>query len=158
MVNPITEPLALPLKFLIVREVVGPPRNGREGYTLGRFFFSDGLDDPKIFTLEDQDRRLEEGNPKIPGRSAMPLGQYELTLYESPTKGLVPLFHNVPNFTYCEIHGANKAEQLLGCVAVGMRQEIDGVSHCALALALIVTRMKAAAKANRKVLCTIARG
>lgn len=144
-------------EFKIVREVLMPARNGREGYSLGRFYFNAGQDDPKIFTIEDEDRYLEEGHAKIYSTSAIPLGRYELELYNSPKFGWVPLFKDVPGFSYIEIHGANNAEQLLGCIAVGEHRTIDGVAGCRGVLALIVATMRAAKAGGRKVFCTIER-
>jgi hypothetical protein len=143
------------LEYLIIRFKEGRPQ-GREGFTLGQLFHK-GNPDPICSTLEDEDRRLEKGNDKVPGRTAMPLGRYELELYDSPKHGTVPLFLKVPGFTYTEIHGANCAEQLLGCVAVGMNPTADGVRDCAPAVAMLVTEMRRAAATGQKVFCTIER-
>jgi len=87
----------------------------------------------------------------------MPTGRYELTLYNSPKHGTVPLFNDVPGFSYCEMHKANHAEELLGCVAVGDERTSDGVRDCTPALARIVAEMRAAKIDGRKVFCTISR-
>lgn len=145
----------IPLEFSIVRETcsVGT-EGGPEGFSLGRLY-SDGL--AWCYTLEDEDRRLEEGGIKVYGKTAMPLGRYELTLYHSPKHGVIPLFLEVPNFEYTEIHGANFAEQLLGCVAVGTRKTEDGVANCRPAVNRIVSAMQDAIDEGRKIFCTISR-
>ena len=66
-------------------------------------------------------------------QSCVPEGLYELVPYESPKHGPTWCLHNpslgiysgtpqgVVNFrAYCEIHAANWAEQLLGCIALGL--------------------------------------
>jgi hypothetical protein len=143
-----------PVEFRIVRETCSVGCEGAEGFTLGRIYV-DGL----IFgcTLEDEDRRLEEGVEKVYGKSAMPLGRYKLELYQSPKHGLVPLFKDVPGFTYTEIHKANRAEQLLGCVAVGRVRTPDGVADCAPVLRALVEVMQHAKAEGRDVYCTIER-
>lgn len=87
-------------EWLLVRDWNMPPRNGREGYTLGKLYFERDADHI-CETLEDQDRRLEEGLQQIGGPAAMPLGRYQLTLYRSMRYGLVPMFNAVPTYKYC---------------------------------------------------------
>ena len=144
------------LEFTIVRELCAPGYDGKEGFTLGQIFRD--LNEPRIgFTLEDEDRGLESGGEKIYGKTAMPLGRYRMTLYQSPKHGLVPLFNDVPGFTYTEIHGANRAEQLLGCVAVGQNRTADGVQGCAQTVSRIVSMMLEASASGRESFCTILR-
>ncbi|MFZ4537161.1 MAG: DUF5675 family protein [Propionivibrio sp.] len=145
-----------PAEWVLVREIFSEPRNGREGFTLGRLYFSEG-DEQVCFTLEDQDRHLEDGNGKMYGRTAIPTGRYELTMYNSPKHGRVPLFHGVDGYSYVEIHKANHAEELLGCVAVGAWRTLDGVSGCAGVLADIVAEMGKARIAAKKVFITVKR-
>ena len=143
-----------PLEFLIVRDTNHPSATETEGYCLGKIY-----GDSLYFgeTLEDEDRRLEDGHSKVYGRTAMPTGRYELVLYHSPKRGVVPLFKNVPQFEYTEIHGANTASQLLGCVAVGKIRTANGVATCAPVLQRIVAVMTAAEDEGRKCFCTIRR-
>ncbi len=48
----------------------------------------------------------------------IPEGTYPFTFYYSPENKLtVPLLHDVPNFSYVEVHPANWAYLLKGCVA-----------------------------------------
>ena len=143
-----------PVEFLIVRDFNHPSITEVEGFCLGKIY-SENLYIGE--TLEDEDRRLEEGHSKVYGRSAMPTGRYELTLYHSPKHGVVPLFMNVPNFEYTEIHGANTANQLLGCVAVGKIRTSDGVANCAPVVQRIVAIMQTAEDEGSKCFCTIKR-
>lgn len=143
-----------PLELAIVREICAVGTPAKEGFSLGRIYVSDLY---YGYTLEDEDRRLEEGGEKIYGKTAMPLGRFRLSLYQSPKHGLVPLFHDVPNFTYTEIHKANHAEELLGCVAVGRIRTDDGVMNCAAILDRIVDAMQHAEDEGRECYCTISR-
>lgn len=142
------------MKLTLIRDTFEVEKDGREGFTLGVLY--EGT--RKIcFTLEDQDRKLEEGNGKVYGKSAIPLGEYELELYNSPKHGMVPLLKNVPGFKYVEIHKANKAEELLGCIAVGAIRLPTGVQMCATPLQEIVELMLKA-KGKEKVVLEIKRG
>lgn len=143
-----------PVEFLIVRDLNHPSVDETEGFCLGKIY-GDNLYFGE--TLEDEDRRLEEGHRKVYGRTAMPTGRFELVLYHSPKHGLVPLFLNVPQFEYTEIHGANHSNQLLGCVAVGKIRTADGVATCAPVLQRIVAVMQTSEDEGRKVFCTIKR-
>lgn len=143
-----------PLEIEIVREVFGPPLGLREGFTLGRIFV-DGVF--YGYTVEDQDRYLEVGGTKVFGKTAMPAGRYLITLYNSPKHGLVPLFNDVPQFSYTEIHRANTAEELQGCVAVGKARTATGVANCAAVLQRLVDAIQIAEDEGRACYCTIRR-
>jgi hypothetical protein len=143
------------MKLFLIRDTFEVERDGREGFTLGQLF--DESNRKICFTLEDQDRKLEEGNGKVYGKSAIPTGTYELELYNSPKHGLVPLLKNVPGFKYVEIHKANKAEELLGCIAVGAIRLPTGVQMCATPLQEIV-EMMLKCKGKEKVFLEIKRG
>lgn len=142
------------LEFLILRDVCAEQCGPDEGFTLGRIY-ADGS--YLGYTLEDEDRHLENGEAKIYGKTAMPLGRYRLELYNSPKHGLVPLFKDVPQFTYTEIHAANEAKELLGCVAVGQNRTKTGVSGCRPVLDRILFLMKQAQADGRECFCTISR-
>lgn len=142
------------VEFSVIRDDNNPSVGIVEGFCLGKVYCGD---DYLGETLEDEDRRLEEGNEKIYGRTAMPLGRHELVLYDSPKHGLVPLFVGVPQFSYTEFHGANHASQLLGCIAVGENRTADGVSSCKPVLQQIIAIMQQARDEGRKCFCTISR-
>ena len=85
-------------------------------------------------TIEDVDRGLSFDDPimeltktKVFGKTAIPYGRYELKWYESPRHGRVPLLQDVPGFTFIEIHSANTASQLSGCIACGMMKDANAV-------------------------------
>lgn len=141
-------------EFLIIRDTFRAEAGSMEGFTLGKIF-AEGLYIGE--TLEDQDRGLEKGGVKVPGKTGMPCGRYMLTLYQSPKHGLVPKFENVPQFSYTEIHGANHANELLGCVAVGRVRTADGVAKCSDVVKRIVDLMEVAIEEGKTCWCTITR-
>lgn len=56
----------------------------------------------------------------------IPKGVYTITLYDSPKRGLVPLLCDVPDRTFIEIHPANYAHELEGCIAPGTSSNPNG--------------------------------
>lgn len=54
-----------------------------------------------------------------PQLSCIPTGTYEFAAYVSPKHGTVWMAHNVPDRSFIEIHPANLASELLGCIGVG---------------------------------------
>lgn len=105
----------------LARELEGPA-SIRGFATTGRLSVADAA----YFTIE------QPWNYNIKDRSCVPPGVYELIPYQSPAHGPTWCLHNpgqniygrgaVPNGgrTYCEIHSANWAAQLLGCIALGL--------------------------------------
>lgn len=81
--------------------------------------------DKRWFTIE------REWCSNLEGHSCVPMGTYELVPYNSPKHGptwcLHGPLHNIfgpyrapPNGrSFCEIHAANWARELAGCIAVG---------------------------------------
>lgn len=52
--------------------------------------------------------------------SCIPVGTYDVKKFNSPKHGLCFLIQNVPGRSMCEIHSANFARELLGCIAPGL--------------------------------------
>lgn len=73
-------------------------------------------------TLEDKDRRLEDGGIKVMGSTAIPRGRYRLTVDYSQKFGKM-MIHvlDVPQFVGVRIHGGVDEEDTEGCPLVGMR-------------------------------------
>lgn len=66
-------------------------------------------------------------NDNIHRVSCIPKGTYNVTRFNSPSKGDVFLLHDVPNRSMIEIHPANVPTELLGCIAPGLEfGEING--------------------------------
>lgn len=97
-------------------------RPSRGGATIGELMH---LGELVCYTLEDEIREVT-GEPvanwKIRGRTAIPAGEYRVTMEHSPRFGPNTLTVNsVPGFTGVRIHAGNTAEDTEGCPLVGMR-------------------------------------
>jgi len=117
------------------------------------------LDDALIaYTLEDRDRGLDADmdlrdlrRRKILGATAIPTGRYRVFLWRSPRHGPDTLgLADVPGFYGINVDVANRAEELLGCIAVGLDpgpRDDDWIGRSGEALArlkaAVVPRMKA---------------
>jgi len=55
----------------------------------------------------------------MPQVSCIPPGEYRVTKYQSPSKGLCLLLHDVPHRSMIEIHAGNYTSQIEGCILVG---------------------------------------
>lgn len=88
-------------------------------YTIGRLYV-DG--DYFCDTLEDRVRNLRK-EAKVAGETAIPDGRYKVTITMSPRFGrLLPLLHDVPQFTGVRIHAGNTAKDTQGCILVGFNR------------------------------------
>jgi hypothetical protein len=94
----------------------------------------------------------------VRGATAIPAGEYRVTLEHSPRFGPDTLtICNVPGFTGVRIHGGNTHEHTEGCPLLGLRVTdttiVGGTS--APAVALVKARVRAALQAGQHVLLTI---
>lgn len=93
----------------------------KEGTTLGRLFNGSTF---LCYTLEDQVRINE---PKVYGDTAIPAGEYQITVTMSPRFGkLLPLVNNVPGFVGVRIHPGNTKRDTEGCILPGDFVSADG--------------------------------
>jgi len=93
-----------------------------EKNTIGSLFV-DGED--FFWTLEDVVRPAGE---KIPGKTAIPYGRYEVILNHSPKFGrIMPRLLNVPNFDGILIHKGNTENDTSGCILVGYTLDNDHI-------------------------------
>lgn len=113
-------------------------------YTVGQLSI-----DGKFFcyTLEDKDRQLtsdmsleEIQNKKQFGKTAIPSGTYTIDMntvspkfkdreWAKPYKGKLPRLVDVPGYEGVLIHVGNTAEDTLGCILVGKRRTINGITN-----------------------------
>jgi len=88
-------------------------------------------DDILIYTLEDKDRRLQQGDSvehikslKVYGATAIPYGRYEVVMtYSNRFKQVMPLLLNVTGFEGVRIHSGNTADHTEGCILVGYQKD-----------------------------------
>jgi len=60
---------------------------------------------------------------KIHGKTAIPYGEYQVVLRESPTfKRVLPLILGVDNFSGVLFHGGNRPADTQGCILVGFHK------------------------------------
>ncbi len=106
------------------------------------------------YILEDP---VREGQ-KISGETAIPYGKYELVLrYSDHFNMLLPLFLNVPNFTWIEFHPGNNPSDTRGCPVPGMEKGQDYVSMSRKAFAVVFSHMEQAIR-NGKIYWEIVDG
>lgn len=85
-------------------------------YTVGRLYLSF-----KYFcdTLEDTVRDLSK-EEKVPGKTAIPAGEYKIIINKSPRFGRqLPRLLDVPDFKGILIHKGNTPKYTSGCILVG---------------------------------------
>lgn len=93
----------------------------REDYTIGRLYV-----DGQYWcdTLEDRVRDLGK-EAKVPGRTAIPRGTYDVVVNISPKfRRLLPRLLRVPHFDGVLIHRGNTAADTAGCILVGENKEV----------------------------------
>jgi len=87
---------------------------------------------PFGFSLEDTDRGDDS---KVLGETAVPVGVYRVTLYDSPRFGLgTPMLLDVPGFRYILIHAGNGPGDTRGCILVGLNRTADEIRRSRLAV------------------------
>lgn len=85
--------------------------------TLGKLFIDGKFE---CETLEDVDRRLEDGGKKIAGITAIPRGTYQVIIdYSNRFRKDMPRLLAVPQFTGIRIHSGNFHVDTDGCIIVG---------------------------------------
>lgn len=98
----------------------------KDTYTIGRLYVDD-----KYFcnTLEDTVRDLSK-EKKIPGKTAIPYGEYKVVFNWSPKFGRnLPRLLNVPAFEGILIHPGNTANDSSGCILVGKNTEVGRLTE-----------------------------
>lgn len=111
--------------------------------TFGKLFVNG---EPLCETLEDVDRRLEDGGIKIPGRTAIPRGEYRVIIdWSRRFHKNLPRLLNVPGFEGVRIHRGNHSGDTDGCILVGTHRLVDAVGSSTIAFAQLMLRMEKAA-------------
>ena len=82
------------------------------------------------YTLEDKDRKLEDGGEKVYGQTCIPRGAYEVIIDFSPKYNKeMPHILKVPGYEGIRIHSGNKSEDTEGCILVGSSKSKDFVGN-----------------------------
>lgn len=138
----------------------------KRGYTISRVFingqrFGDGKKWCSV--LEDEDRGLhsemseeEIRKIKIPGRTAIPRGVYEVRITYSPKfKRYLPLLLDVKGYSGVRWHAGNGPGDTEGCLLPGVNDIVGRVSNSKYWFNLIYERMKKAADGGERVWCVV---
>ena len=109
-----------------------------DDWTQGALYLNGVLE---CYTLEDT---VREDGVKLPGRTAIPAGCYEIAITESPRfdKEMLPLLLDVPNFTWIRIHWGNTAKDTDGCILVGAVRAKGAVLSSRVAFDKLMTKLK----------------
>jgi Family of unknown function (DUF5675) len=136
------------MKLLLIREPSGEKCTHGKLYVNGVF---------ECFTLEDVDRKLEQGGEKIYGRTAIPRGSYKVIInFSQRFKRDLPLVLNVPGFTGIRIHAGNTAEDTEGCVLVGSSRGDQRVNNSRVAFNKLFDQLDEAYAANESITLEVA--
>lgn len=105
--------------------------------TCGEFYLPSG--EFECYTLEDEVREV-----KVPGKTAIPAGRYEVQLSLSMRFGrLLPILLSVPYFEGIRIHSGNTAHDTEGCILLGRIAEGEFVGESRLALNAFMPKLEA---------------
>lgn len=152
-------------------EIVVYRKYKKEDYTVGQLF----IDGVKVCnTMEDTDRGLDEDmqewmikNKKIPSRTAIPTGRYEVRmdivspkfsqkpLYQEICNGKVPRLMKVKGFEGILIHCGNTHANSAGCILVGQNTVKGKLTDSEKTFRRLYADMKAAHDRGEKIYITI---
>ena len=108
----------------------------KDDYTIGPLYingqyFCDILED-SVRDLNKDGDLLDEGEGKIPSKTAIPYGSYDIILSMSPKFGRVlPLLLNVKHFEGVRIHRGRTAANSAGCLIPGENKKPGEVINSA---------------------------
>ena len=143
----------------------------KQDYTVGQLFV-----DEEFFsnTMEDTDRGLDDGmelwmikNKKIPTKTAIPTGRYEVKLnivspkfsqkpfYMNFCKGKVPRLMNVKGFEGILIHCGKTQLNSAGCILVGNNTIKGQLTNSEETFKRLYAKMKEAQDRGEKIFITI---
>lgn len=110
----------------------------------------------ECYTLEDEDRYLEEGGEKVYGKTAIPRGRYKVVMDWSPKyERDMPHVLAVPGFEGIRIHAGNKAEDTEGCILVGRSRNENWLRDSKIAFDTLVQKLGVAWADEKEVWLTI---
>jgi hypothetical protein len=91
------------------------------------------------WTLEDI---VRAPGVKVPGETAIPVGEYGVRLTYSPRFGrTLPELVAVPGFTGVRVHGGNRARDTDGCLLVGAERGDLWIAQSRVALEKVMAKL-----------------
>lgn len=95
--------------------------------TIGKLTIND---EPFCDTLEDTDRKLEDGGTKIYGKTCIPRGTYDVVLnFSNRYQKVMPQVLGVPGFEGIRLHPGNAAKDTDGCILVGSSRATNFIGN-----------------------------
>ena len=111
---------------------------------------------PFGYSCEDLDRG--DGAAKVAGVTAIPVGTYDVHLYNSPKHGPdTPELLNVPGYHHVQIHSGNGPQDTLGCLLFGLARGPTQVERSRLACTWLREEIARVIKAGGRVTVEVRR-
>lgn len=108
------------------------------------------------YTLEDV---VRETGAKVPGKTAIPYGVYEVIInMSSRFQKEMPLLLNVPGFAGIRIHPGNTDVDTDGCILVGNRKQTNRILNSKVTYNLLFQKMKLSLLNNEKISLELKKG
>lgn len=109
----------------------------------------------ECYTLEDTDRKLENGGKKVQNFTCIPRGKYKVTWNHSAHFNKdMPQILDVPQFEGVRIHGGNSDVDTEGCILVGalnVKEDDDWIASSKVAVDKLYPKIRDAVKAGKTV-------
>ena len=131
----------------------------KENYTIGKLhindvYFCDTLED-KVVDV-DKSGKIDNGEVKIYGQTAIPYGKYKVVLSYSPKFGrIMPRILDVPGFNGILIHIGNTIKDTDGCILVGRNKTVGMVNESTITFNELFRQMEVAEKIGENITINI---
>ncbi|MDD4110686.1 MAG: DUF5675 family protein [Clostridia bacterium] len=131
----------------------------KENYTIGKLhindvYFCDTLED-KVVDV-DKSGKIDNGEVKIYGQTAIPYGKYKVVLSYSPKFGrIMPRILDVPGFNGILIHIGNTIKDTDGCILVGRNKTVGMVNESTTTFNELFRQMEVAEKKGENITINI---
>lgn len=101
----------------------------------------------ECYTLEDPERLV-----KIPGKTGIPRGTYEVTIdWSNRFKRWMPHVLNVPGFEGIRIHAGNTVADTDGCILCGVQRDDPKILQSKIAFDLLYRKLDYAYERKQKI-------